>query len=556
MNIKVCLIFTPFPSPDSSYVPLGIAYLKSFVKKSVSSLYVKNFDLSNNFAHNLRKKEFLDCLLNLCKICPKRSLTCKGIFKKKDFYNCIRINFALRDILFDSQAEEFYDINKFNKVSEQFTTSRVFESIFECINIVLKHYLEFCKVENESILETSLFREDVIKITSQSPKVIGFSVFSANQLYYSFALAKILKRITGAKIVFGGAYISHLDKKQILRAFNFIDFIIYKEGELGFSLLLKKMKDDNFDSVPNLVYRKGNAIIENKESVICNLDKIPYPEFSDFKLREYFTSSPVLSTLYSRGCFWGACTFCAHHKTYAKPYRVRSIRNLTQELKHYYKIGIKHILFADETIKAKDLDQISKALIKEKINMYFGVMARPTIDFTPEILQKMYKAGFRILIWGVESSSQRVLDLMNKGTNIMDIIKVLKNSSRAGLSNRLYLIQGFPTQTEKEILEDRKFLDKYSKYIYGYAIHNFWIEEGTHIFYNYNKYGLRKIKKEKILTTKDFALYSHKYSFINKERIDLKRVNALLKKIQVNVDFSKKNFNDLNWENLLLRHSH
>jgi len=62
-----------------------------------------------------------------------------------------------------------------------------------------------------------------------------------------------------------------LDKKAILRVFDFIDFIIYKEGELGIVGLLKNLEKRKFDEVPNLVYRKGGRVIENEESVVHNL---------------------------------------------------------------------------------------------------------------------------------------------------------------------------------------------------------------------------------------------------------------------------------------------
>jgi hypothetical protein len=88
--------------------------------------------------------------------------------------------------------------------------------------------------------------------------------------------------------------------KQLLKIFNFIDFIIYKEGELGLVGLINNLKTGRFYKVPNLIYRKGNEVIENKESAMCDLDKIPFPDFSDYNLKAYFGPRPVLSTLLAK----------------------------------------------------------------------------------------------------------------------------------------------------------------------------------------------------------------------------------------------------------------
>jgi len=554
--MKVCLAFSPFSS--FSYIPLGISYLKSYIEKNMPSVFVKNIDLSNNFYHNLDKQEFSSCLPHLCQICPRNvNPKCKGILRRKEFVHWVKVASVSKSCIIDSKNMDFYDINKYNKLRKLYDL--FYSQIISCIAQVLKRSLEFEKKENNIILENSLFKDDVNKISSEDPDTVGFSIFSVSQLYYSLALAKTLKARINPQIILGGAYISHLDKTAILKMFDFIDFIIYKEGELGIAGLLKNSKKRRFNEIPNLVYRKGDRVIENKESVIRNLDQIPLPGFGDYNLKKYFAPRPVLSTVFSRGCFWGACTFCAHRKTYSNPYRTRSIPNLIRELAHYKKKGIRHIWFTDEMISAANLDFINKALLKKKIKIYYGVMLRPTGDFTHEILKRMYKAGCRFIIWGVESFSQRMLNLMNKGTNVREIENVLKNSHRIGLSNLIYMIQGFPTQTEGEILKDMETLKEKSKYLYASVIHNFWLEEDTDIFRNPKKFGLKYFKRDYLLKIKRLKLFTPKVSFISKNKINRKRLSKLLKKNQKKDKFLRE-FNDTgmfyNKEHILLHVTH
>jgi len=525
--MKACLIFSPFSS--LSHIPLGIAYLKSFIEKSIPSIRIKNLDLSNNFYHNLDKNEFSSFLPYLCLICPgSRKSKCKGILRKKEFTYWIKTASVSKSCIIDSKTNEFYNAYKYNKLRR--TYDLFYDQIISCIFRVLKFTLEFPREENDIILEDNLFKDDINKILSEDPVIVGFSIFSASQLYYSLALAKILKTRINAQIIFGGAYIAYLDKKSILQIFDFIDFIIYKEGELSITSLLKNLKKRKINEIPNLVYRKGDEIIENKESVIHNLDRIPYPDFSDYNLSGYFTSKPVLPMLFSRGCFWDACTFCAHHKAYSNPYRTRSISNFIQEIKHYQKMGIHHIWFADEAITAADLELISKTLLRERIKIYYGLMNRPTGDFTYKILKRMYRAGCRIIAWGVESGSQRILNLMNKGTNAKEIKNLLKVSSKIGLFNAVFIILGFPTQTEEEILDDMKFFKKASRYSDYDIINSFRLEHDSAIFLNPKRFGLGYLKRNYLLKTKRGKLFSTEVSFVRKKKINWKRLNKLLEK--------------------------
>lgn len=515
--MKVCFVFSPFAS--ISYVPLGIAYLKSYLEKNISGLNVTNVDLSNNFHHRLSRDDFAMRLPSLCPLCPEdKKRTCGGILKDKNYRILIKAARFANSILTDAQTNKFYDVAVYNKLVHN--RESTYLQIAGCLLRILKHALQAGRRKDFALLEQLLLNDDLTTIIAKAPRVAGFSVFSESQLFYSLVLAKIVKAKMNPVIIFGGAYIAHIDSQRLLEMSPWIDFVIYKEGELGIEGVLRKLRTKTFDAVPNLVYRKRNRIIENKERVLAYLDAVPFPDFSDFDLKKYFLPAPVVLTLFSRGCYWRRCTFCAHHKTYAHAYRKRSIANLIRELKRYQKKGIQHFEFVDELISAQDLLMISTALLENKMNIYFCTRALPCDSFTPEILKTMYRAGCRMIMWGVESFSQRVLTLMNKGTNAESVVRILKDAYQARIFNFIFMIQGFPTQTEKEIIHDMHILKNNLKYVHVVGMGRFELLAGAPIFFNRKKFGIRCLKHKVILKIGIMKLFSEKIPFVCKEKID------------------------------------
>lgn len=491
--MEITLIFSPFVVP--SYVPLGIAQLKSYIQSESPSIKVHNLDLNNRFFRDLKNSEFVSLCRDLCRICPQKNKhpkVRKSIRKGSILY---RIGV---DCLTDKESNEFYNIHKYNYFIEKVDS---FFSLWEnCISIIAKDI-----IQNEKRIPRPLeliFRNDINRIRPEETDLIGFSVFAHTQLAYSLLLAKMLKQKIKRPIVFGGAFMNYIDAKAFLKMFDFIDFIINKEGETGLTELAKNLKNKDFEKVPGLFYRRDSEVIKNNDKFIENLDCLPAPEFNDFDLNRYLLPVPVIPVIFSRGCFWKRCTFCVYYKTYPQAYKTKSIRKFIEEIKYYISLGCKHFFIDDDAISAVSLEEISVALIKNKIKICFGVIVRPERFFSYKVLKSIYDAGGRVLYWGVESSCQNILDLMNKGTRIKDIKAILENSHKIGFHNHVFMIRGFPGQTENDIKKDIKFLFDNREVIDSYFIHIFGLEKGSYIHNNPEKFKINNFKDSVIYKLK------------------------------------------------------
>jgi radical SAM superfamily enzyme YgiQ (UPF0313 family) len=63
----------------------------------------------------------------------------------------------------------------------------------------------------------------------------------------------------------------------------------------------------------------------------------------------------------------------------------------------------------------------------------------------------MRAAGFRLVLFGVESANQSTLDRLEKGLKVEDIITGAQNAAKAGLDVHITLMFGYPWEGRAEI---------------------------------------------------------------------------------------------------------
>jgi len=498
--MKLCLVYTPFCWPTG--IPLGIAYLKSYLETQNPSLSVRNLDLNIKFFNS----DF-NHLAVICDGCSRRV-----------YENCIPPEILLSKQGIAEAVSSFKTMQPFSKSSfarHCVHFKKFFDQLKLCYEILLKPFVE----EKGGVRETmigDLLQRDISMIMNESPDAIGFSA-NSEQICYALALAKIIKHKYNLPVILGGPFVSYFDGRQTMEAFPFIDFIVYKEGERGLLGLLKNLSGGKFDNVPNLIYRNSGKVIVNKEAWVSDLDGLPYPDFSDFCFDEYFLPHPVLPILFSRGCNWGKCAFCAHYENYSKIYRIRSTNNVLGEIEMMRdRFKARHFLFCDEHIPIVKLKELTSLLIRKRTDIYYGISGlKPAGEISKKVVKGLYDSGCRWIYFGVESLSQRLLDLMRKGTKVRHILKIVKWCKAAGIAPFVSYFWGFPTQTEKDVLREKKICENNSEF-FTLADDGglFCLMKGSDVYLNPQKYKIEIFHPPPFLETRTktiehcYALYS------------------------------------------------
>ncbi len=299
------------------------------------------------------------------------------------------------------------------------------------------------------------FENESEKIAQNSCDLICISVPDLSQLIPAFTLSRLIKQKTDKPVAIGGNYITQnkedfANHPEIFG--EYCDFLSVGDGERAIIDLAEYAEKKCAEAdVANLMYKFEDKIICNPPAEELDFTQVEYADFDGIDFSMYFSPETVIPMQLSKGCYWGKCTFCDYY--YGQQcYDTKKIPHVIDEIKHFMnKYGVKHFLFIDEAVPPKYYNQLANAIIENNLEIYFYSFVRLEKGFTKEVLDNLYKAGFRIGLWGYEAWSERVMKMMNKGIDLSERIRILQDARQAGIWNNALFIMGYPTETREEI---------------------------------------------------------------------------------------------------------
>jgi anaerobic magnesium-protoporphyrin IX monomethyl ester cyclase len=354
--------------------------------------------------------------------------------------------------------------------------------------------------ELEALLEAQAHR-----LLAGDPEVVGLSLLFPEQVVFAVALARRLRAIApSVRLLAGGAALSALDPHQLLRACPELEGLLLGEGEPG---LARWLAGAALDTVPGLVSRGASCPARLARGP---LDELPAPDYEGLPLGRYFNPQVVLPGLFSRGCAWRRCRFCAHNASLGR-YRRKRAEAFVEELAQLQSItGAGHFYLADQYVEAAALDELCGAILERGLHLAFQVMARPTADYTEARLARAAAAGCRWISWGVESGSQRLLDLARKGTRAEVIPEVLRAARGAGISNLAMLIFGLPTSTDQDLAATLRLLEAIYPELDAVTASSFVLFDGTPFGRRPDRYRLLPLEAQVLLGRGDGVVQSYR----------------------------------------------
>ena len=352
----------------------------------------------------------------------------------------------------------------------------------------------------------SLYEDKLLSAVSwEDYGLLGISIIHVGQVIPGLTLARLLKeRYKNLHIVIGGSVFNRhadlLEDKQLLFD-KFFHSIILFEGEHPLDCLLNHLKEGkSLHTVPNLIHLDKGKVTRNPAAKSLPYDQLKRPNFDQLPLEKYLMPFPVLPYMSSRGCYWGKCTFCTHSFIYDSYYRKENESRVAEELDYLSKRHkTRYFTFSDEAISPNAFSRLSSEIIAKGVDMRALSMIKFESDNveTPELFQDMHRAGFIMLFFGLESANDRILSIIEKGTDQATEKLVLENSSKAGIWNHLYLFFGFPTETREEAEDTIRFVVQHGEAGSG-SIHSagqsiFTLEKDSSVYHHPEKFKIDQI---------------------------------------------------------------
>ena len=166
-------------------------------------------------------------------------------------------------------------------------------------------------------------------------------------------------------------------------------------------------------------------------------------------------------------------------------------RQLIDEIKYFKEnYGITKFEFIDEAISPSYMKSMCERFIEEKLDIQFFCDARLETGFSKEILELAHKAGLKMVLWGYESGSKKIMDLINKGIDVENRLNILRDSRNAGIFNFAFIFFGFPAETKEDALKTIDLICDNTDIINIYARSVFTMGKHTKLREEPQKYGI------------------------------------------------------------------
>ncbi|MBW2054768.1 MAG: B12-binding domain-containing radical SAM protein [Deltaproteobacteria bacterium] len=310
--------------------------------------------------------------------------------------------------------------------------------------------------------KAQIFRELSKDLAKIKPKGIGISCTAISQAEEVIEICNLIKRLDPDIFIFLGGYFPTIYYEEIFSKTTAVDVIVLGEGEesaLRIIELLHAGKNPINENIPNMAWKKEGQIYLSRRGkrfdlarkALLNLDLLMHP-------REY----DILPYAFSRGCAYG-CNFCMEE--FIRPHRRKvPFEIIHNDLKNLAnKINAHTLLISDALFKSFDLFPLLRSL-GMKVNF----------ESRCDVLDPSLLSGIAdvcgIIALGFESASYSTLRRMNKVKDkshyekyIANTKAIFKEAARNEIPMIIFMIAGYPGDTEKDLKESLAFVQNLSK---------------------------------------------------------------------------------------------
>ncbi len=301
-------------------------------------------------------------------------------------------------------------------------------------------------------------------VAALAPDHVGISATTIS-IHNAAAIAAGVKALRpGVVVTVGGPHVSAVPERT-LEMFPGFDYGVVGEGERSYPALIDRNAPRDVDGA---VWRDAGGVHANPRAAYLDgdeLDRLPEPAWDlipdfplDFQPNVFnYRHTPVASVVTSRGCPF-SCTFC-DRSTSGRRGRFHSVDYVIRMCARLERMGVRHVLFYDDLfpVNRQRVVELCERFLAAGFRFTWSCNSHPNL-LDLSTLKLMKRAGCWQIAYGIESGSQRVLDVVKHEVKIPRMLETLRLTREAGIRTKGLLMMAHPTEGEDSLRETVDFL--------------------------------------------------------------------------------------------------
>jgi hypothetical protein len=314
------------------------------------------------------------------------------------------------------------------------------------------------------------YYEDVLlpRLVAGGYRIIGVNITYTWQLPFALWLIRLVRTaIPDAFLMAGGTEVSDVWKyarkrDMAFRVFADLDAIVVGEGESAYTTILDRVAAGRPPGGhPNVVAHPRYG--ERREISALRyepLRELPTPDFTGLPWELYLSPERFVYYSPTRGCYWNKCTFCDYGLNTdgpTSPWRQDTVDTMIRDITALSR-SVRFLYFSVDVLAPATILRFAERVVETGLDIRWGAEIRLERYWSTQRCELLRRSGCVAISVGFESGSQRILDLIDKGTKPEQVKQTMQAMTKAGIGVQVMGFTGFPTETRDEAQESIDFL--------------------------------------------------------------------------------------------------
>jgi radical SAM superfamily enzyme YgiQ (UPF0313 family) len=302
------------------------------------------------------------------------------------------------------------------------------------------------------------WKRELLDALAQEPLCFGVTCMTGPQILHALAACKLVREMyPGVPMIWGGIHASLLPEQTLGNPYP--DIVVVGEGEETFLELVKALESGtSVSNVSGICYKEDGKIHHTGLRPFVKLDDQPPLSYHLVNIDHYrrrLFGMDHISFNSSRGCTYG-CAFCWEPAIHRRKWRAMNAETVLDQIQRLIRdYNIRGFLFTDDNffLDMKRAYDILEGIVRADLSISLGklqVRADAICNMDRDVLPLLIRAGAKRIHVGVESGSQRILDLIKKGETVEKVIEANRKLAPHQIVPLYLFMMGLPTETPDE----------------------------------------------------------------------------------------------------------